>query len=125
MIFRPRPCSAVIATGSSLTANPPGAGSPSPAAGVDDLDGAPAVPGAHLNFVLLAGAGVLNNVGAGLAERQGDVGAGIRRDPERLEAGVKDLAPDRHADSIARQVKGHLDLHAIHLRQTLTTSGGH
>src|ERR1700733_5368036 len=62
------------------------------AAGVDDLDGAPAIPGAHLNFVLLAGAGVLNNVGAGLAERQGDVGAGIRRDSERLKAAVKNLA---------------------------------
>src|SRR5277367_6112741 len=94
------------------------------AAGVDDLDRAPAVPGAHLHLVLLAGAGVLNDVGAGLAEGQGDVGAGIRRDSERLKAAVKNLTADRHADRIARQVKGHLDLYAIHLRQTLTTSRG-
>ena len=37
------------------------------AAGVDDLDGTAAVPGAHLHLVLLAGAGVQDDVGAGLA----------------------------------------------------------
>ena len=88
-----------------------------PVAGVDDLDRASAVPGAHPHLVLLAGAGVLNDVGAGLAERQGDVGAGLRRDSERLQAAVKDLTPDRHADGIAGKVKGHLDLHAIHLQR--------
>src|ERR1700722_8652520 len=94
------------------------------AAGGDDLDRAPAVPGADLDFVLLAGACVLDDVGAGLAERQGDVGASIRRDPERLQAAVENLTPDRHADRIARQVQGDLDLYASHLRQTLTTSRG-
>ena len=87
------------------------------AAGINDLDRASAVPGAHPHLVLLARAGVLNDVRAGLAERQGDIGPGIRRDSERLQAAVEDLTPDRHADGIAGKVKGHLDLHAIHLQR--------
>src|ERR1700744_5692313 len=100
MIFRPRPCSPIAATGSSARANPSGCssaeprpswsrtaavpparpGPAAPAACVDDRDGTPAVLGAHLHFVLLAGPGVKDDVGTGLAERQGDVGARVRRD---------------------------------------------
>jgi hypothetical protein len=86
-----------------------------PAACVDDLDGAPAVLGAHLHLVLLAGSGVPNDVGTGLAEREGDVGARVRRDSESRQAAVEDLAADRHAEGIAGKKKYHLDFHATHL----------
>src|SRR5258708_22510130 len=86
-----------------------------PAVQVDDLDGTLAVPGDHLHLVLLARPGVLNDVGTGLAERQGDVGASIRRDSQGLQATVENLAADRHADSIPRKVKHYLDFHTIPL----------
>src|ERR1700733_5027820 len=91
------------------------AGPAVPAASVDDLDGTTAVLGAHLHLVLLAGSGVPNDVGTGLAERQGDVGAGVRRDSESLQAAVEDLAADRHAEGITRKKKHHLEFHATHL----------
>jgi len=87
-----------------------------PAAGIDHLDDALPVPGAHLHLVFLAGPGVLNDVSAGLAERQRDVGTRIRRDSQSLQAPVQDPAGDWHAGGIAGQVERHLDFHAIHLR---------
>jgi hypothetical protein len=86
-----------------------------PAAGVDDLDGTPAVLGAHQHLVLLARSGVPNDVRTGLAERQGDVGARVRRDSESLQAAVEDLAADRHAERVTGKKKHHLEFHATHL----------
>jgi hypothetical protein len=86
-----------------------------PAAGVDNLDGAPAVLGSHLHLVLLTRSGVLDDVGTGLGERQGDVGARVRRDAESLEAAVENLAADRHAEGITGKVEHQLDFHATHL----------
>jgi hypothetical protein len=88
---------------------------PVPAAGVDDLDGAPAILGAHLHLVLLTRSGVLDDVGTGLSERQGDVGARIRRDAESLQAAVENLAAYRHAEGITGKVEHQLDFHATHL----------
>jgi len=86
-----------------------------PAAGVDNLDGTPAVSWRSLHLVLLARSGVLDDVGTGLAERQGNVGARIRSDSESLQAAVEDLAAYGHADGISGKVKHHLDFHATHL----------
>src|SRR5580693_2785420 len=87
-----------------------------PAAGIDHLDDALPVPGAHLHLILLGRPGVLNDVGAGLAERQRDVGARIRRNSQSLQASVQNPAGDGYALGIAGQVERHLDFHAIHLR---------
>jgi hypothetical protein len=68
---------------------------------------------------------VLNDVSAGLAERQRDVGTRIRRDSQSLQASIQDPAGDWHASGIARQVERHLDFHAIHLRPGTSYVAGH
>jgi hypothetical protein len=68
---------------------------------------------------------VLNDVSAGLAERQRDVGPRIRRDSESLQASIQDVAGDWYAGGIAGQVERHLDFHAIHLRPGTSYIAGH
>jgi hypothetical protein len=87
-----------------------------PASGIDDLDRALPVPGPGLYLVLVAGPGVPDDVSAGLAERQGNVGAGVRRDAESLQAAIENLAGYGHAGGIAGQVQHQVDFHAILLR---------
>ena len=85
-----------------------------PAAGVDDLDGTLPVPGPHLDLVLVVRPGVLDDVGAGLGESQGNVGARIGGDAEGLQAAIENLAGDRDAGGLVGQEQHHLDLHVIH-----------
>jgi len=92
--------------------------------GVHDLDDALPVPDAYLDPVLLARAGVLDDVSAGLAERQRDVSPRIRPDPQGLQAPVEHLAADRHAGDIAGQMKHQVDFHVIHLRSGTSTPAG-
>jgi hypothetical protein len=79
-----------------------------PSAGIDYLNDALPVPGAHLHLIFLAGPGVLNDVSAGLAERQRNVGTRIRRDSQSLQAPVQNPAGDWDAGGIAGQVERHL-----------------
>src|SRR5580700_11805833 len=94
-----------------------------PAAGIDHLDDAQPVPDAHLHLVFLARPGVLNDVGAGLAERQRDVGARIRRDSQGLQAPVQNPAGDQHGRGIAGQVERHLDFHPSTFRPGISDIG--
>src|ERR1022692_1654940 len=80
--------------------------------GVHHLDDAPAIGDASADLVLVVGPGVLDDIGAGLAQGQGDVRSRLRRHAEDPQAAVKDLAADRHARRVPRQGQHHLDLHA-------------
>src|SRR5262249_6556781 len=71
---------------------------PLTAARIDHLDDTPTVPRAHLDLILLTGTGVLYDVGTGLAEGEGNVSAGVRRNANGCQAAVENLAGYRHAD---------------------------